>query len=91
MTALARGRFFTALLITAAFTAAVFAVAPMIGRTWIPWTATGVDADIFRRLRLPRVVLGLLAGGTLALCGASMQTLLRNPLASEYIGPTCTW
>ncbi|MBI2922718.1 MAG: iron ABC transporter permease [Planctomycetes bacterium] len=84
MSALTRGRFFGALLITAAFTAAVFAVAPMIGRTWIPWTATGVDADIFARLRLPRVVLGLLAGGTLALCGASMQTLLRNPLASEY-------
>ena len=35
-------------------------------------------------LRLPRVVLGLLAGGSLALAGAALQTLLRNALATPY-------
>jgi cobalamin transport system permease protein len=35
-------------------------------------------------LRLPRVFLALLTGSTLALCGASLQGLLRNPLVSPY-------
>ncbi len=34
--------------------------------------------------RLPRVLLGLLVGGGLGLCGASFQALLRNPLADPY-------
>jgi iron complex transport system permease protein len=33
------------------------------------------------QLRLPRLVLGLLVGATLAICGAVMQGLFRNPLA----------
>src|SRR5688572_21057083 len=32
-------------------------------------------------IRLPRALLGLLVGGTLGLCGAALQGLLRNPLA----------
>jgi iron complex transport system permease protein len=36
---------------------------------------------IFVEIRLPRVLLGLLVGGTLGLCGAALQGLLRNPLA----------
>ncbi|MGF1448847.1 MAG: FecCD family ABC transporter permease [Opitutales bacterium] len=32
-------------------------------------------------IRLPRVVLGLVVGGVLAIAGASMQGLFRNPLA----------
>jgi iron complex transport system permease protein len=32
-------------------------------------------------IRLPRVLLGALVGGTLGLCGAGLQGLLRNPLA----------
>lgn len=35
-------------------------------------------------LRLPRVALGLLAGGSLAVAGAAFQTLLRNALATPY-------
>jgi iron complex transport system permease protein len=38
-------------------------------------------ATIFTQIRLPRVLLGLLVGGTLGLCGAALQGLLRNPLA----------
>jgi iron complex transport system permease protein len=36
-------------------------------------------------LRLPRVVLALIAGGALALSGAVFQALLRNPLAEPYV------
>ena len=36
---------------------------------------------ILREIRLPRTLLALLVGGTLGLCGAALQGLLRNPLA----------
>lgn len=36
-------------------------------------------------LRLPRILLGALVGGGLALAGATFQALLRNPLAEPYI------
>ena len=42
-------------------------------------------APIIRDLRLPRVLLGFVLGGTLAVCGASLQALLRNPLADPYL------
>ncbi len=39
---------------------------------------------IFWRLRLPRALLGLFAGGALAVAGTTFQTLFRNPLAEPY-------
>ena len=36
-------------------------------------------------LRMPRALLALLVGGGLAIVGAAMQTLVRNPLAEPYI------
>lgn len=42
------------------------------------------DGDIFWLQRIPRVILALLAGGTLALVGASFQVLFRNPLVEPY-------
>jgi len=41
-------------------------------------------AAIFWQLRLPRVILALLAGGGLAVSGLGFQTLFRNPLAEPY-------
>lgn len=41
--------------------------------------------DIVLGLRLPRVLLGVLVGGGLAMAGATFQALLRNPLAEPYI------
>lgn len=35
-------------------------------------------------MRLPRVLLAFLTGAALAMCGAVMQSLLQNPLASPY-------
>jgi iron complex transport system permease protein len=46
----------------------------------------GGPADaIVWALRLPRVVLGFLVGGVLAVSGASLQVLVRNPLADPYL------
>jgi iron complex transport system permease protein len=42
-------------------------------------------ADIICELRLPRALAGFACGGLLALAGALMQVLLRNPLADPYI------
>ncbi len=36
-------------------------------------------------VRLPRVLLGAAVGASLALAGASLQSLLRNPLAEPYL------
>jgi len=44
----------------------------------------GTDAQILLYHRIPRVVLGLLVGGGLALAGASFQVVLRNPLAEPF-------
>lgn len=45
----------------------------------------GMEADIIRTLRLPRAVAAFACGGLLALAGALMQVLLRNPLADPYV------
>jgi iron complex transport system permease protein len=41
--------------------------------------------QIVVELRLPRLLLGALVGGGLALAGATFQAVLRNPLAEPYI------
>ncbi len=46
----------------------------------------GGDVDVIvRHLRVPRTVLGILAGAALGLAGALMQALSRNPLADPGI------
>jgi iron complex transport system permease protein len=40
---------------------------------------------IVRDVRLPRVVLALVAGAALAMSGATLQGVLRNPLAEPYL------
>ena len=42
---------------------------------------TGRDALVVLNIRLPRVLLGMLVGAALAVSGALMQGLFRNPLA----------
>jgi iron complex transport system permease protein len=46
---------------------------------------TDQQVAIVEQIRLPRVVLGLLVGSTLSLCGASYQGVFRNPLADPYL------
>jgi iron complex transport system permease protein len=43
------------------------------------------EAAIVWQLRVPRVVLGFLVGGMLAVSGASYQGVFRNPLADPYL------
>ena len=51
------------------------------GALWGLPTPDGVPAAILLSVRLPRVLCVALTGASLALCGAAMQGLLRNPLA----------
>ena len=44
----------------------------------------GVEAEIFWRIRIPRVILGFLSGAALGGAGVVFQALFRNPLASPY-------
>jgi len=45
----------------------------------------GMAGDVVRSLRLPRALAGFACGGLLALAGALLQILLRNPLADPYV------
>ncbi|MBI5197393.1 MAG: iron ABC transporter permease [Nitrospirae bacterium] len=49
--------------------------------------AMGIDAVgmILFQIRLPRILLAWLSGGALAITGAALQALLRNPLADPYL------
>lgn len=43
------------------------------------------EATVLWQLRLPRVLMAVLAGAALAISGALMQTFFRNPLAEPYV------
>lgn len=49
------------------------------------WNPQAPSATIIRDLRVPRVLLGFLVGGSLAVTGAALQALVRNPLADPYL------
>jgi iron complex transport system permease protein len=46
---------------------------------------TETEESILWDIRMPRVVLAALVGGTLALAGATYQGVFRNPLADPYL------
>jgi iron complex transport system permease protein len=81
-----------AILCAAALAALAFALSvgsapidtPTIARALLG-TASGTDAIIVVTLRLPRALSAFAVGGLLALAGALMQVLLRNPLADPYV------
>jgi iron complex transport system permease protein len=56
-------------------------LAALLGRTGVSREA----ADIVVGLRLPRALCAFAVGGLLALAGALMQVVLRNPLADPYV------
>lgn len=56
-------------------------------RMWNHWSEGG--ADVFWHIRLPRVVMAVLAGAALGVAGALVQGVFRNPLADPgLIGVT---
>jgi iron complex transport system permease protein len=46
---------------------------------------TSSDFQIIWNIRLPRVMMGLIVGVGLSICGMAMQALLLNPIADPYI------
>ncbi|MCX8153421.1 MAG: iron ABC transporter permease [Candidatus Bathyarchaeota archaeon] len=48
-------------------------------------SGSAITQIIIWNLRLPRVILAIIAGAGLAASGATMQGVLRNPLVSSYI------
>ena len=73
----------------AALSLCTILIAPFIGVS-MHWSleklifGQGIEADIFWRLRAPRVLLGFIAGSGLGAAGLVFQSLFRNPLASPY-------
>jgi len=68
----------TCYIVLAAATVAVLALSIAVGTCGVPFAAT------WRNLSLPRLIMGMLAGASLAMAGAMFQALFRNPLASPY-------
>lgn len=72
---------------------ATLAIGLAVGATNVPpgavWRAlldpAAPGAAIVRDLRLPRVLLAFVVGGSLAVSGAALQALIRNPLADPYL------
>lgn len=81
----------TALAFSVVALAIVVAIALVIGGAEPISLVTAVtdpgslDREILVEARLPRVILGMLAGGGLAAVGLAFQTVLRNPLAEPFI------
>jgi iron complex transport system permease protein len=75
-----------------AASAAVFVAAglilPFVGPTSLDWQRVAAreepDWSILTNLRLTRTLLGLFAGGALALAGSLFQSMLRDALATPY-------
>jgi iron complex transport system permease protein len=82
-----RGRRWTALLLLAAAVLVVTVGALSTGYRRIDLEALRSDPTsrtIFLEIRLPRVLLGLIVGGSLGVVGAALQALFRNPLADPF-------
>lgn len=58
-----------------------------VGATWQAIFGRGepTAVAIVRELRVPRALLAFLVGGSLAVTGAALQALVRNPLADPYL------
>ena len=60
-------------------------VAPLDLPQLLFFPSDSMAGEIVTRLRLPRALAAFATGGLLALSGALMQILLRNPLADPYV------
>lgn len=82
-----KGRLLRAMAILTLLLAVSTAVALIAGRQKLDFSSLLSDPftrTLFFRLRLPRVLMGLTIGASLAVTGASLQALFRNPLADPY-------
>lgn len=51
----------------------------------LPWRFTSTEQAVLMSIRLPRTFLGVLSGAALAVSGAALQGLFRNPLADPAL------
>ena len=82
-----RTRLLRAIVVLTLVLAASVAVSLLVGSQRISPAevlSNSLARTLFFRLRLPRVVMGLLIGASLALTGGALQGLFRNPLADPY-------
>lgn len=82
-----KAKLFKAVTILTLVLALATAVALAVGNQKIDFSKLLSDPfsrTLFFRLRLPRVLMGLTIGASLAVTGASLQALFRNPLADPY-------
>jgi iron complex transport system permease protein len=81
-------RYWTAIALAAAVALAALCLTPLAGPTHLDLSRAlareAPDYEVLVALRIPRVLLGMLAGGSLALAGAVFQALLRESLATPY-------
>ena len=64
----------------------VIAIAAMLGAERLPFfDLNEQQRSILYDIRLPRILLGACVGASLAIAGAGLQSLLRNPLAEPYL------
>src|SRR3954452_11348815 len=79
-------RAFWALILFAAIALAAVAVCPLVGGSGLDYEKLmrkeRPDWNIFLQLRLPRALLALLTGASLAVSGTLFQALLRDALAT---------
>ena len=74
-----------AALLIAALVAAII-LAAMLGAERLPiFDLNEQQSSILFDIRLPRILLGACVGASLAVAGAGLQSLLRNPLAEPYL------
>lgn len=76
------------ILASAGIAVAVLCVAPLIGSATVDFRRAFAGESPYKEIlfdtRLPRVILGVIAGGTLAVAGVLFQALLRDALATPY-------
>jgi len=80
-------RLFRALSVLTLLLIAATAVGLAVGRQRLDFSGLLSDPfarTLFFQLRLPRVLMALLIGASLAVSGAALQALFRNPLADPY-------
>ncbi|MBI2895022.1 MAG: iron ABC transporter permease [Deltaproteobacteria bacterium] len=86
---LTRARLVRVLVVAALALVVAALVAPLVGSADVDLRAVlrgdaPLDRAILLSARLPRVLAAILAGGTLAVVGVTMQAILRNALAEPY-------
>jgi iron complex transport system permease protein len=81
-------RFWKTILLSAAILLVVLVLAPLVGSAKLDLgralARQSPEYEVLVELRLSRVLLAMLAGGSLSLAGALFQALLRDALATPY-------